>query len=198
MRPKTTDAKLVKIYETLGLSLETLKAKRKEWRSKFKKLKRCKPVIQTICSEILPWESCEVDTKKRHLTSKQAKKLGLDAVTARYNELVAVCSMQNDAFQHMFELVSFTTQFAALYEEQDSKRKSEMNKMHKDVKAAMDSIKSSSEQSNKTRQNGATPKRKPANKQIMKDFLRSCDDDNDDDDDEEDENSMSYTLNLFS
>lgn len=191
MRPKGDTKKLQKVYETLGLSLETLKAKRKEWRNQFKKLKRCKPVVQTICTQLLPLEGAALSSKSRHLTAKQAKKLGLEAVTQRHNELLAVCSMQNDAFQHMFELMSFTTRFAAVYEEQDNKRKNEMSKLYKDVKAAMQGAAANGK---------PTPKRKPANKQVMKDFLRSCGsgEDSDDEDEEEEEEKKNYTLKLFS
>lgn len=189
--PKPDTKKLQKLYDTVGLSLETLKAKRREWRSKFKKLKLCKPVIQTICSELLPLEGARLDSKQKHLTIKQAEALGLSGVTARHNEMVAVCSMQNDAFQHMFELVSFVSQFAARYEEESSKRKSEMTKLHRDVKAALHTGKAAAPNGKQ-----ATPKRKPASKQLMTDFLRACGSPGEEEDEEEQDTDC--TLRLFS
>ena len=156
-----SDTRLKKLSNNLGLSTDTIVAKRNEMRTKLKKLKSCIPVVELLCSRVIPFEEVKLDVETQHLTVKQAKSMELKQLVKMYNKLLTVSSMQNDAFKHMFEIVSFLMQFAARYEEESKDFQKELTKIRKNVDKAL-------QQKAK-----AKPKAKPTSRKKRADLLLS-------------------------
>lgn len=121
----------------MGLSIDTIRAKRREMRRKLKDLKNCAPIVNVLCSTVLPLEGASVDLKTQRLTLKQAKSLKAEEVVERYNLLLAACSMQNDAFQHMYKIISFLLQFAAVHNKESSEYEKNLQKIQQKVDKAL-------------------------------------------------------------
>lgn len=181
--PARADKKKLKtLSDNLGLHVETVIAKRNEMRAKLKSLKSCSAAVNLLCDRVVPFEDVSIDAKSSHLSLKQAKSMKLKTVVDRYNKLLTVASMQNDAFQHMLKITSFMMQFAARYEQESGSFEKELLKIQNSV--------------NKALGGKQTPQHKPRAKPKRKAVKTNGLDVGDCSGGEETDNSR-FTLNLF-
>lgn len=133
----STIKSLQKLNNDVQLSRAAIKEKSKQLRERTRKLKNCTSIILALCNHVLPHSHVKINVKDKHLTAKKAKQLGYDKVVKQYNELMAIASLQSDAFKYTFDVEAFLIQAVAKQQEEFEKLNKKLTALNKDIEKAM-------------------------------------------------------------